>query len=77
MSKNPVSKAIESVGLQELARRLGVTYQAVRKWERARAPAERCHDIVAATQGAVTLHELRPDLWPEQEQQAGPRERAA
>lgn len=33
MEENLITKAIAIVGLQKLARLLGVTYQAVRKWE--------------------------------------------
>ena len=33
MESNLISKAIEIVGLANLARTLGVTYQAIRKWE--------------------------------------------
>lgn len=33
MEANLITKAIEIVGLQKLARSLGVTYQAIRKWE--------------------------------------------
>lgn len=33
MEQNLISKAIEIVGLAALARKLDVTYQAVRKWE--------------------------------------------
>jgi DNA-binding transcriptional regulator YdaS (Cro superfamily) len=35
MTANHITKAIAIVGLSPLARALGVTYQAVRKWERA------------------------------------------
>lgn len=35
MTTNLISKAIEIAGLQPLAQACGVTYQAVRKWERA------------------------------------------
>jgi len=33
MKENLISKSIELVGLAQLARELGVTYQAIRKWE--------------------------------------------
>lgn len=35
MNSNPLSEAIEIVGLQPLAQGLNVSYQAVRKWEAA------------------------------------------
>ena len=35
MAHPELSKAIELVGLQEMARGLGVTYQAIRRWEAA------------------------------------------
>lgn len=60
---NAVTVAISKVGLSVLARRVGVSYQAVRKWERGRVPAERCRAIEAATHGAVTVHDLRPDIF--------------
>ena len=33
MEQNLISQAVEIVGLAKLARILGVTYQAIRKWE--------------------------------------------
>lgn len=51
-------------GQAKLARALGVTAQSVTKWKR-RIPAERVLGIEAATNGYVTRHELRPDLYPE------------
>jgi DNA-binding transcriptional regulator YdaS (Cro superfamily) len=33
MEQNLISQAIEIVGLAKLAKALGVTYQAIRKWE--------------------------------------------
>jgi DNA-binding transcriptional regulator YiaG len=35
MNISPISKAIQALGLQPLAKLCGVTYQAVRKWEAA------------------------------------------
>lgn len=46
-----------------MARLLGVTGEAVRKWEHTRVPAERCRAIEQATNGAVTVHDLRPDIF--------------
>lgn len=51
------------VGLQELARRLGVSHQAVRKFERTRVPDRRVAALVLATEGALTPHQVRPDLY--------------
>lgn len=66
MSKNLISAAIALVGLQPLAEECGVSYQAVRKWERAKklprtewtgetAYAEK---IERLTQGAIKKAEL-------------------
>lgn len=60
---NAVSKAIESVGLADLAKACGVSYQAVRKWESGRIPAERAVQVSKVT--GIPLNELRPDLWSE------------
>lgn len=65
-TQNPISKAIELVGLSKLARGLDVTYQAVRKWEQAgRMPrtewtgeTEHSERIEAMTGGAVTKDAL-------------------
>lgn len=62
---NAITKASQYLGSRAvLARRLGVSGEAVRKWERSRVPAERCRAIEAATDGAVTIHDLRPDIFP-------------
>lgn len=42
---------------------LGVTPEAVRKWERSRVPAERCLEIEAISNGAVSRYDLRPDVF--------------
>jgi ribosome-binding protein aMBF1 (putative translation factor) len=34
-TSNPITEAIEIVGLSALASELGITYQAIRKWEKA------------------------------------------
>ena len=48
-----------------LARLLGVTPQAVQSWcATGVVPAKRVLDIERATDGEVTRHELRPDLYP-------------
>lgn len=48
-----------------LAKVLDVDPMTVSQWKaRRRIPAERCQSIVAASAGAIELHELRPDLFP-------------
>ena len=61
-----IHRAVEQAGGQQaLAQKLGVRYQAVQKWLRAkRVPAERVLAIEEATGGLVSRHELRPDLYP-------------
>jgi DNA-binding transcriptional regulator YdaS (Cro superfamily) len=61
---NAITKAISLRGLLPLANELGVTYQAVRKWERSGVPAERVLPIEVATDHLISRHELRPDLYP-------------
>lgn len=66
-----IKRAIKAIGgVTALARKVGVSHQAVQQWAQAgRVPAERALAIERATKGAVTRYELRPDLYP--------RERAA
>lgn len=68
MRAPPIRRAIEAVGGQGvLARKVGVTTQAVANWAKGkqRIPAERAVAIEEATNGLVNRSELRPDLWPE------------
>ncbi|MEA3641859.1 MAG: helix-turn-helix domain-containing protein [Lamprobacter sp.] len=57
--------ALESVNGTELAKALGVSKQAVSHWRtgRYRVPAEHCREIERLTNGAVTVYELRPDVF--------------
>lgn len=66
---NALEKAVEVVGSRSaMARAIGVRYQSVQKWiARGYAPAGRVLAIEAATGGQVTRHELRPDIYPEEE----------
>jgi len=67
---NAIERAIQAVGGQKnLAKMMGVSKQAVTKW-RKKVPAERVLKIESATNGAVTRHELRPDLYPEEDRAA-------
>lgn len=46
-----------------LAKSLGVSVQAVRKWEMGRFPAERCPEIEKLSGGQILRSDLRPDLF--------------
>lgn len=59
-----MSRAISLVGLQPLAKAIGVSYQAIRKYERGTLSAERVIPVARATGWQITPHELRPDLYP-------------
>ena len=63
---SPVGKAAQIVGgLTTLARMLGVSTPTVHEWKTLKRPvtASRCIAIVRATNGNVTLQQLRPDDW--------------
>jgi DNA-binding transcriptional regulator YdaS (Cro superfamily) len=66
MRKNPIDKAIESAGsLAELANRTGLAYQSIQQYRKTgKIPAEHVLKFEAATEGEVTRHELRPDIYP-------------
>ncbi len=71
----PIEQAVEHAGGQQaLAEKVGVRYQAVQKWIRAkRVPAERVLAIEEATGGAVSRHDLRPDIYPRESRALGQR----
>jgi DNA-binding transcriptional regulator YdaS (Cro superfamily) len=62
--QSPLARAISLVGLKPLAIVLGVSYQAVQKYEYIGISAERVIAISMATNWQVTPHELRPDIYP-------------
>lgn len=67
MNKTPLEKAIDTTGSQAaLAKAIGVKPQHVWNWlhRDKQVPAEQVLPIEAATDGKVTRHELRPDLYP-------------
>lgn len=50
-------------GIRVLADRMGLTYQAIRKWQRLeRVPAERIADLIAASDYPLSAADIRPDL---------------
>jgi DNA-binding transcriptional regulator YdaS (Cro superfamily) len=72
MRSDAMRRACDSVGGQaNLARLLSVTAQAIHLWVKTGVcPAKRALAIEAATGGAVTRHELRPDLYPRETEAA-------
>lgn len=58
-----LSKAIQIVGRRSLAKQLDVTNMAISQWLKRGVPPARAIQIEAATGGAVTREELRPDLF--------------
>ena len=69
MAMNALTRAIKIFGSRRaFAEELGVSGEAVRKWELSRVPAERCRDVVRVVNerqpGALSLSDLREDLWP-------------
>lgn len=68
MSIRALQRAIDHAGGQSaLARKLRVQQKHVWNWlnRQRQVPGGRVIDIERATDGAVTRHELRPDLYPE------------
>jgi DNA-binding transcriptional regulator YdaS (Cro superfamily) len=61
-----LEKVISVVGgVAELARRLGVTSQAVSQWDA--VPAERVLQVERACNGEVSRYDIRPDIYPREE----------
>lgn len=66
MRDEALRKAIDTVGnTAKLAAALGLSSQAISQWEE--VPAHRVLAVERATGGKVTRHELRPDLYPDDE----------
>lgn len=66
---SPINKAVEIVGSQnKLAKILGKRQSVIWAWlKRGYISAEYAIPIEHATGGQVTRHELRPDIYPEEE----------
>lgn len=65
--ENPVTKFIDAFDgkVTKAAAAIGVSYQALRKWERrGYPPAERALPMQRVSGGRVTARDLRPDLYP-------------
>lgn len=60
-----LNEVLKEVPQGELARRLGITSQAITGWVRAgRVPVQRVLAVEAIT--GVSRHKLRPDVYPEE-----------
>ena len=64
---NALDRAVEIIGSQQrVADAVGVkSAMAVSQWYKRGVPAERVLSIYHATRGAVTPHDLRPDIYPD------------
>lgn len=65
MQIDAIKQACDHVGgITAMAKRLGISVGAVHQWTRGyrRVPAERCPSIEEATDGAVRVEQLRPDV---------------
>ncbi len=68
MQTTALEKAVEILGSQaELARKIGKKQAHIWNWlhRDRRVPADMAMQIELATDGKVTRHELRPDIYPE------------
>lgn len=65
MNLEPLDRAISLLKTQEaLAVALGIRSPSISLWrKRGKVPVERCASIEAATDGKVTRHDLRPDIF--------------
>lgn len=63
---NAINHAVFLVGGQSsLARKIGVTPQAVQRWcKTGNVPTERVIAVEEATEGQIKRTELRPDIYP-------------
>lgn len=63
MNIETITKQLLTV--RQVADLCGITVQAVYKWEKSErgVPIEHCRVIEDATNGAVTRHDLRPDIF--------------
>lgn len=76
MDTEPLERAVKLVGGQSaLAKVLGVKQGHVWYWLNGakRIPAEYCAAVEEATSGAVSKHDLRPDLFEAEKPNAGAR----
>jgi DNA-binding transcriptional regulator YdaS (Cro superfamily) len=64
---SPIEKAVKIIGSQTaLAKHFEIEPQAVQQWiSSGRVPTKRVLGIEALTNGEVSRHELRPDIYPE------------
>lgn len=61
---NIITLIIEKRGLLKLATEMGVSYQAVRKWESLGVPPDRVIKLCELMSWEFLPHQLRPDIYP-------------
>lgn len=62
--QTPLERAIEIAGgLTALAEKLEVSPQVITNWRARGVPADRVLAVETATEGNVSRHELRPDVF--------------
>lgn len=64
---SPLEKTFSAINRRQLAKRLGISAQAISQWRR--VPVERVLEVERLT--GVSRHELRPDIYPLAHQEAG------
>lgn len=65
-----VTQVVEAAGgAAALARHLGITSQAISQWSR--IPSDRVIPIERLLGGRLTRHDMRPDLYPQDERATG------
>ena len=77
---NALKRAISLIGSQTKAAEIVGVKQPTMSWtvnSGERVPAEWCIPLETATQGQVTRHELRPDLYPVEETRSSNTHQAA
>lgn len=72
MAMSALERVIDQAGTAKaVAAKIGVKPMAVTQWRRRGVPAERVLDLVRIANGAVSPHELRPDIYPDPEWMPG------
>ena len=63
MLNPPVSRLIQILGRNKIAQHCGIKTTSVTSWHNHGVPPKYCKQLEELTQGQVTAHELRPDIF--------------